>query len=67
MSKIFPYVGLVMGTIFILAGLFLILKPESANLGPEFAPYTNWIGAIVILYGSFRLYRSILLFRSKKN
>jgi hypothetical protein len=56
-----------MGTIFILAGLFLILKPESANLGPEFAPYTNWIGAIVILYGSFRLYRSILLFRSKKN
>jgi hypothetical protein len=66
MSKIFPYLGLAMGTVFIAAGIVLAIKPEWANLGPEFKGYTIWIAFVVILYGGFRLYRSYLLLKEKE-
>lgn len=67
MSKTFMYVGLVMGSFFVLAGILLALKPELANLGPNFAPYSNWIAISVILYGLFRIYRSYMALKDAKN
>lgn len=60
MPKTFLYVGLVMGSFFVLAGILLALKPEWANLGPDIQPYTPVLAICVILYGLFRIYRSYM-------
>jgi hypothetical protein len=59
-TRTFAYIGLVMGTIFVLMGIAVIaLPPEQLDdrLASSGIP-SYLLGFVVILYGGFRLYRA---------
>jgi len=66
MSKKFAYFGIVMGGIFVCGGILLVFRHDLVNLPPEFRPYHNLLGAIVIMYGLFRIYRSYLVIKEHR-
>lgn len=67
MSKNFAYVGLVMGAIFCIGGLLLVIRPSFIALPPTFNGFEGVIGGIVVIYGAFRIYRSILALRENRD
>jgi uncharacterized membrane protein HdeD (DUF308 family) len=61
MEKFLAYSGFVMGPIIIVLGLYLLLTKSIQTDIPLFA-----FGGFCVLYGAFRLYRSIKLSKNKE-
>jgi uncharacterized membrane protein (DUF2068 family) len=64
MSKAFAYFGLVMGAIFIGFGILIIVYPPDVPVIQQ-NPYI--ISFIVIIYGLFRIYRSLMTLKSYRD
>ena len=64
MSKAFSYFGLVMGSIFIGFGILIIVSPPDVELIQK-NPYI--ISFIVIIYGLFRIYRSLMALKANRD
>lgn len=62
-EKNFAYVGIIMGAIFIFCGIGIFVNPEMI-VGAIPADMQNIAGFILVLYGAFRIYRSINVLRN---
>lgn len=64
MSKAFAYFGLVMGAIFCGFGILIIVSPPDVEMIKQ-NPYL--ISFIVIVYGLFRIYRSLMALKAYRD
>jgi hypothetical protein len=64
MSKAFAYFGLVMGVIFIGFGILISVSPPDV---PVIAQNPYIVSFIVIMYGLFRIYRSLMLLKQLRD
>jgi uncharacterized membrane protein (DUF2068 family) len=64
MSKAFAYFGLAMGAIFIGFGILIIVSPPDVPVIQQ-NPYI--ISFIVIVYGLFRIYRSLMALKAYRD
>ncbi|MEM0997811.1 MAG: hypothetical protein AAGN35_12045 [Bacteroidota bacterium] len=64
MPKAFAYLGLVMGAIFIGFGILISVSPPDV---PVIAQNPYIVSFIIIMYGLFRIYRSLMALKQHRD
>ncbi|MBX7242110.1 MAG: hypothetical protein K1X92_10210 [Bacteroidia bacterium] len=65
-SKNFAYIGVIMGSVFIFAGLGALMYPDNAYLSGLTPSLKKVFSFIMLIYGAFRVYRSLIIILRKE-
>ena len=66
-NKNFAYIGVIMGSVFVFAGLGSLMYPNNPYLSGLSPDLKRIFSFILLIYGAFRVYRSLLLIMRKEN
>jgi|GEM_PF-2215489 len=66
MRNLFIYLGIIMGIVFLVFGVLMFIVPP--DMLKDWSPTARMIMGIgIIIYGGFRIYRSIKMLKDSKN